>query len=190
MRISLSPLPRQRRPLSRPSGISTPGKSRVMYMVKGLVKLGRWYVYTGLQVLCDRTLTGYIQLALTAASPWQWFCSTRTLSNCLETTITVVALDLWPWQWSLILDQKPGRKNGRNQDTDSLLARYALPYHMQFNVSNHMACRLRLCLCLAALACILRPTNILVWITLASVLLHRSTWDARKILIREGIICG
>lgn len=51
-------------------------------------------------------------------------------------------------------------------------------------------CRLRLCLCLAALACILRPTNVLVWMTLASVLLHRGTWDIRTTLIRESIICG
>ena len=105
-------------------------------MVKVLVKLGRWYVYTGVLVCYDKTLTGYIQLALTAASPWQWFCSTRTLSNCLETTITVVALDLWPWQWSSGLVQKPGRKNGRNHDADSLLAKYVLLYHMWFDGSN------------------------------------------------------
>ncbi|KLJ12898.1 phosphatidylinositol glycan, class B [Blastomyces silverae] len=38
-------------------------------------------------------------LALTILSPWQWFCSTRTLSNCLETSLTIVALYLWPWEW-------------------------------------------------------------------------------------------
>ena len=43
---------------------------------------------------------GPLQLALTVVSPWQWFCSTRTFSNCLETTLTIVALYLWPWQWS------------------------------------------------------------------------------------------
>lgn len=30
-------------------------------------------------------------------SPWQWFCSTRTFSNSLETTLTIVALNFWPW---------------------------------------------------------------------------------------------
>ncbi|KAL8695894.1 MAG: hypothetical protein Q9201_007914 [Fulgogasparrea decipioides] len=40
-------------------------------------------------------------LFLTVTSPWQWFCSTRTLSNCLETTLTVIALHQWPWHWSL-----------------------------------------------------------------------------------------
>lgn len=41
-----------------------------------------------------------LQLALTVVSPWQWFCSTRTFSNGLETTLTVIALSLWPWRWS------------------------------------------------------------------------------------------
>ncbi|KAG9570479.1 glycosyltransferase family 22 protein, partial [Aureobasidium melanogenum] len=35
-------------------------------------------------------------LFLTIFSPWQWFCSTRTLSNSLETTLTTVGLWLWP----------------------------------------------------------------------------------------------
>lgn len=41
------------------------------------------------------------QLVATVLNPWQWFCSTRTLSNCLETTITIVAMELWPWQLSV-----------------------------------------------------------------------------------------
>jgi hypothetical protein len=31
-------------------------------------------------------------------SPWQWFCSTRTFSNSLETVLTIVALFFWPWE--------------------------------------------------------------------------------------------
>ncbi|KAI4268174.1 MAG: hypothetical protein LQ337_008001, partial [Flavoplaca oasis] len=30
-----------------------------------------------------------------------WFASTRTLSNCLETTLTIIALHQWPWHWAL-----------------------------------------------------------------------------------------
>lgn len=37
---------------------------------------------------------------MTVCSPWQWFCSTRTLSNCLETSLTIAGLSLWPWHWS------------------------------------------------------------------------------------------
>lgn len=42
-----------------------------------------------------------MQLVLTVLNPWQWFCSTRTFSNCLETTLTTIALTDWPWQWSV-----------------------------------------------------------------------------------------
>lgn len=42
-----------------------------------------------------------LQLALTALNPWNWFCSTRTLLNCLETTLTSAALCYWPWQWTV-----------------------------------------------------------------------------------------
>lgn len=34
-------------------------------------------------------------------SPWQWFCSTRTFSNCLETSMTITALYFWPWEMTL-----------------------------------------------------------------------------------------
>jgi phosphatidylinositol glycan class B len=34
------------------------------------------------------------------ASPWQWFCSTRTFSNGLETTLTIAAMYFWPWNLS------------------------------------------------------------------------------------------
>lgn len=56
-----------------------------------------------------RTLIDWVQLIVTVLNPWQWFCSTRTLSNCLETTLTVVALDLWPWQWSAGLVSEDSR---------------------------------------------------------------------------------
>ena len=41
-------------------------------------------------------ITDHQQLFLTVLSPWQWFCSTRTFSNSLETTLTVMALQYWP----------------------------------------------------------------------------------------------
>lgn len=56
-----------------------------------------------------RSLVDRVQLIVTVLNPWQWFCSTRTLSNCLETTLTVVALDLWPWQWSAGLESTDSR---------------------------------------------------------------------------------
>jgi hypothetical protein len=34
-------------------------------------------------------------------SPWQWHLSTRTFTNSFETTLTVFALNAWPWEWVL-----------------------------------------------------------------------------------------
>ncbi|KAJ5480696.1 GPI mannosyltransferase 3 [Penicillium diatomitis] len=117
-------------------------------------------------------------LFATILNPWQWFCSTRTLSNCVETTVTIVALDQWPWQWSTgasavrSRSSKPGAHKGAIDESRALLS------------------SLRRCLCLAALAVILRPTNVLIWATLATVAWVRSGWTQRKVLVRETLLCG
>ncbi len=41
---------------------------------------------------------------MTVLNPWQWYCSTRTFSNSLETTLTISALSYWPWE--LLADAK------------------------------------------------------------------------------------
>ncbi|KAL2861641.1 Alg9-like mannosyltransferase family-domain-containing protein [Aspergillus pseudodeflectus] len=138
--------------------IAAPGVTQAVIAAVGdyyTWKLAR-YIYG------DRSYESWATLALTVLSPWQWFCSTRTLSNCLETTITIVALNLWPWEWA----------------TEAARARPA-------NVN-----RIRLCLLLAAFACVLRPTNILIWIYLAGVALHRSTWPEKQTLAREAALSG
>jgi Alg9-like mannosyltransferase family len=38
-----------------------------------------------------------VQLPLSLLSPWQFFCSVRTLSNALETALTAAALSRWPF---------------------------------------------------------------------------------------------
>ncbi|KAJ6003477.1 hypothetical protein N7451_006024 [Penicillium sp. IBT 35674x] len=115
-------------------------------------------------------------LIVTIISPWQWFCSTRTLSNCLETTLTIVALDLWPWKWS----------------TKSMVDNtYENTGHGNTEANNTQLLRsLRRCLALAAVACVLRPTNIIIWLALAAVTWLRSSWDQRKIFVREVLFCG
>jgi GPI mannosyltransferase 3 len=40
----------------------------------------------------------FAALWMTILNPWQWYCSTRTFSNSLETTLTIVALYYWPWE--------------------------------------------------------------------------------------------
>ncbi|KAL4768743.1 Alg9-like mannosyltransferase family-domain-containing protein [Aspergillus nidulans var. acristatus] len=144
--------------------IAAPGITQAVIAAVGdfyTWKLAR-YIYG------DGSHETWAALALTVVSPWQWFCSTRTLSNCLETTITIVALYLWPWGWAI--NSRATRRTG--QDTSVSIF------------------RLRQCLLLAAFACILRPTNIIIWVGLASVALYRSTWGERQTLAREALICG
>ncbi|KAL9095671.1 MAG: hypothetical protein Q9165_002103 [Trypethelium subeluteriae] len=60
-------------------------------------------------------------LSLAVLNPWQWFFSTRTFSNNLETTLTIVAIYLWPWHWSSdkletdVTDQN-GLRTGQEKD--------------------------------------------------------------------------
>ncbi|KNG86193.1 putative mannosyltransferase [Aspergillus nomiae NRRL 13137] len=129
-----------------------------------------------------RSDEAWAALALTVLSPWQWFCSTRTLSNCLETTITIVALNLWPWEWSS--ESTPPvqpRRNTRSTARDNGAIDTG---------DGAFIVRLRKCLTLAAFACILRPTNILIWMGLAGVAWFRSAWRERTILCREVLLCG
>ncbi|OAL72888.1 hypothetical protein A7D00_2661 [Trichophyton violaceum] len=147
-------------------------------VVQGIISaVGDYYTWNlGRRIYNGRPESTWI-LGLTVLSPWQWFCSTRTLSNCLETSLTVTALYLWPWQWSL-----PGR--------------WPL-------VTTRDVTSLRICLILASLACVLRPTNTIIWFCLAANLVYttlrqsqtsRPSWtkslEPLIILLRECILCG
>jgi phosphatidylinositol glycan class B len=151
--------------------------------------IARQKIHSQWSSFADRT-----QLIVTVLNPWQWFCSTRTLSNCVETTVTIVALDSWPWQWSAgtSTDSDRGKNAGRsNEGQKVLLTRYGCIHQtLPMQPLTRIAHRLRRCLCLAALAFILRPTNILIWATLATVAWLRTSWSQRKVLIREVLLCG
>ncbi|KAI9724516.1 MAG: hypothetical protein M1812_000584 [Candelaria pacifica] len=115
-----------------------------------------------------------------------WFCSTRTLSNCLETTWTIVALSLWPWERLLV-----GVKNlqflvystSRIREASRLRIE-GYEAHQQGITKEHMS------LTLAAMACVLRPTNLLLWLSLAGFGLLRANVRTTAILIREALLCG
>ncbi|KAI9767564.1 MAG: hypothetical protein M1840_005601 [Geoglossum simile] len=109
-----------------------------------------------------------------------WFCATRTLSNCLETTLTVAALNLWPWHWSLAAS-----KHDKRDDVGLRVPRTA---YIAWPVDE--LARLRRALLLAALACVLRPTNALIWICVSLPLLFHASGKERFVLFREVIICG
>ncbi|KAH8730087.1 Alg9-like mannosyltransferase family-domain-containing protein [Phaeosphaeriaceae sp. PMI808] len=114
-------------------------------------------------------------LALSVCSPWQWFCSTRTLSNCLETTITTMAIYHWPWHWPT-----PGKNCKIKDSVDSQFPDWdlgSLP-------------SLRSSLLLAALACVLRPTNALIWLSVSIPTLWQASKRLRYVLVREILFCG
>lgn len=122
-------------------------------------------------------LTPHTQLLMQLASPWQWFCSTRTFSNSLETTLTVAALSHWPWHF-LSSSPSPSSTNAKPRPR-----------------INHI----KLCtsLTLAALAVVLRPTNALIWLPVVGVTLYRclrvyplTIASPAAILLREGMLCG
>ncbi|KAF2399232.1 hypothetical protein EJ06DRAFT_531566 [Trichodelitschia bisporula] len=118
-----------------------------------------------------RSRAAWASLALTTLSPWQWFCSTRTLSNCLEASLTAAALLFWPWHW--ISSRKAGHfdQSARGPRSGEIS-------------------RLRLSLSLAAVATIFRPTNVLVWLPIALQTLRKTSVQRRVSLIREAIVCG
>ncbi|MCJ1397091.1 glycosylphosphatidylinositol anchor biosynthesis [Xylographa trunciseda] len=143
--------------------------------------LGDYYTWQlGQNVYGRDSNEAWATLALTVCSPWQWFCSTRTLSNCLETTLTTVALDLWPWQWAL------EKTKNANVESDGLRSDNDENHHESID----QLAKLRRCLVLAAVACVLRPTNLLIWACLACFSLFHATRTERIVLIRETAICG
>ncbi|KAF2673717.1 hypothetical protein BT63DRAFT_410684 [Microthyrium microscopicum] len=118
--------------------------------------------------------SAWTTLILSLVSPWQFFCSVRTFSNSIETSLTALALSLWPWN----LISLSNRNNVRTPK-----------YEDSLNKSVSIS-ELRLSLLLAALATILRPTNILIWIPLALIALYNSPTHVRVILAREALLCG
>ncbi|OCL03339.1 glycosyltransferase family 22 protein [Glonium stellatum] len=148
------------------------------------------------------TRTAWAALALSLCSPWQWFCSTRTLSNCLETTITSIAVYHWPWQLpgSAVLNKAPRTdKEPRNDnDDDAGDDDNNDDDDDDDDDDNHTAdinsvsqsAKLRLSLLLAAVACILRPTNALIWLCLALPTLQQASSQKRYALCREILLCG
>ncbi|ROV98400.1 hypothetical protein VMCG_07092 [Cytospora schulzeri] len=115
-------------------------------------------------------------LCVTVLNPWQWYCSTRTFSNSLEMTLTIMALNYWPWE---------------------LLGDGSEP-HGGFSARRGRLTSLRVSLFLAAIAVLLRPTNVLIWGTVVSVALTRLSLSGKTpitsrvvfVLIREAVVCG
>ncbi|KAK7735892.1 glycosylphosphatidylinositol anchor biosynthesis [Cytospora paraplurivora] len=115
-------------------------------------------------------------LCVTALNPWQWYCSTRTFSNSLEMTLTITALNYWPWELLGDTSEKYGGFAARRERLSSL----------------------RVSLFLAAIAVVLRPTNIFIWGTLVLVAFTRLGLSGESpvtsrvifVLLKEAVLCG
>ncbi|KAJ2906835.1 hypothetical protein MKZ38_010333 [Zalerion maritima] len=142
-----------------------------------LAAIGDWYTWRLAKSIYDeKRWIPEATLLMTVLSPWQWYVSTRTFSNSLETVLTIAALYYWPWRLFADVKQEktealkaPGEKSG-----------------------------LRVSLLLAAIAVLLRPTNILIWFSISTILLTRLSLDGQSpitasvvvVLAREVILCG
>ncbi|RMD40463.1 hypothetical protein DV735_g4652, partial [Chaetothyriales sp. CBS 134920] len=146
-------------------------------------------------------------LILTVVSPWQWFCSTRTFSNSLEATLTILALYNWPWHWSVAGEEGKG---GLPVDADGLRIREDRDRSSGSATAGAEISSLRWALLVAAFASLLRPTNILIWIALAALAVLRGAsnhWQVRSassaqpalaapsrseciVVVREVVFCG
>lgn len=128
---------------------------------------------------------------MTVLNPWQWYCSTRTFSNALETTLTIAALAYWPWE--LLADAKttkevPLQQNGR--------VTRCVSRSCSMNPADRDS--LRISLVLAAVAVLLRPTNLLIWLAVMGLSLTKFalagatplTKSTLLVLVREVILCG
>ena len=116
--------------------------------------------------------TSYCALFLTAVSPWQAFCSVRTLSNSIETTLTVFALYLWPWTW---VTASSGSKKADKRASRATEV-HRPPSHLYGSFAA------------AALACILRPTNIIVWATVSLTLLFRNESFGKALSLAQAAL--
>ncbi|PQE11360.1 GPI mannosyltransferase 3 protein [Rutstroemia sp. NJR-2017a BVV2] len=137
--------------------------------------------------------TAWFTFFMTIFSPWQWFCSTRTFSNSLETTLTIVASYHWPW--GMAVDSESG-SNLKSSDVTSVQAKGV------FQTTESVK-HLRYSLLLAGIACILRPTNGIIWFCVLMPTIMKllpgsnSTTSTQSpiqkdyiILIREIVLCG
>ncbi|ATY62109.1 Alg9-like mannosyltransferase [Cordyceps militaris] len=147
-----------------------------------IAALGDWYTFKlASNIYGQDSLNANVTLMLQLVSPWQWYCASRTFSNSLETTLTIMALSYWPWP--LLGAATTTKENPKLAD----------PLKQTGTLG-----RLRVCLCLAALAIVLRPTNLLIWLTIAGLTVTRLSFRGASpfgistiaVLVREAILCG
>ncbi|KAI2464176.1 glycosyltransferase family 22 protein [Annulohypoxylon bovei var. microspora] len=150
----------------------------------GFAALSDWYSWRLAEKLYGHgSVVAWSALLMTLLNPWQWYTSTRTFSNCFETTLTAIALYYFPWELL-----------GTEDDGNSKSKYSAVPLFQTWAQVNS----LRLSLISAAFAVLLRPTNILIWLAIGTLALTRATLGGKSpltqrnllIIYREVVLCG
>ncbi|KAI8381170.1 Alg9-like mannosyltransferase family-domain-containing protein [Radiomyces spectabilis] len=106
----------------------------------------------------ENNIAPYILFA-TLCSWFNFFMAARTLSNAMETVFTVLALNYWPF-----------------------------PGLVDISLDRRWQRHYRIALGLASVACILRPTNVLIWVFLGLQLLINSPQKRWAILFQTAMI--
>ncbi|KAK3633648.1 glycosylphosphatidylinositol anchor biosynthesis [Elasticomyces elasticus] len=146
-------------------------------------------VYRGAAQLCDllQIAEGSRTVILLAAP------------KIFQACIAAAALNYWPWQWSLVTEQSKVEPPPSNTDFDptKMVRQFkSSPDQTDDAVTDPLSLTsapagLYISLSLAAVACILRPTNIIIWTAIAICLLGRNV-DLQKTttLISSVVLCG
>ncbi|KAN0064538.1 glycosylphosphatidylinositol anchor biosynthesis [Thecaphora frezii] len=127
--------------------------------------------------LADRvagTAAAYCTLLVSLTNLYSFFTATRTFSNTLEATITIIALYYWPFiplaSWSSTAGGEGVLRTSEVPSSQDLPTDASLDRTVSL---RKLYCRtLSRSLWLAALACLLRPTNGVIWIFLFGQLLY------------------
>ena len=191
--------------------LSAPYKAQVLLAAPKVIQavvaaVGDYYAWRlAEQVYGLRSLSPAAALVLQVASPWGWFASTRTFSNGMEMVLSVIALYQWPWHWGAGVEGK----DVEAFDEAGLRVRKSVGGNGGLSEVG----RLRVSLVFAALATVLRPTNVLIWAVLVVLLVAQNFRSAAPnqsrgadskqvfrragpsqtewlVFIREGILCG
>lgn len=183
-------------------GLSLPVRSQLLLAAPKILQapiaaLGDYYTYKlAAQIYGPDSYPAWATIWLTVGSAWNWFVSTRTFSNCLETTLTIIALYHWPFQWALGADEV-----GFQVHENALHVRqenprvHGRPEEEKKITGPDETTRLRSSILAASLAVILRPTNAIIWLTLTIATFGRAMWQRGMhgeigAFIREGLFCG
>ncbi|PHH53498.1 GPI mannosyltransferase 3 [Ceratocystis fimbriata CBS 114723] len=135
--------------------------------------MGDFYTWKLACRVYGRSNASQATLFMTLLNPWQWYCSVRTFSNSLEMSITTVALALWPWE----LLTEPSN--------------LGIKENFKRHISPISTGQLRVSLFLAGIAVLLRPTNILIWVTvLLATLFHSRSVASLTKLVCEIVVFG